>query len=402
MFIILNLKKMNELKNQIDELSKQIHYDVISYRRHIHQNPELAYNEFQTAAFIRNVLHKNNIPTDDSFGENAVIGIIEGKLQGNTIGLRADIDALPITELVESEYKSTNKGIMHACGHDAHTASLLGTAIILNNIKDRIKGEIILVFQPAEEKNPGGAILLIEKGLITKYNIKKMLGQHVMPETETGKFLFGAGQLMASTDELYVSFMGKGGHAALPHMRSDTVMALVDFIHGTKTLQNSLENDMPFIIAFGKISAEGAVNVIPDVSNTHGTMRTFDEDLRKHIKEKLKILADKCAEEYQCTAEFKICHGYPSLINDEDLTKSVIEAAKEFINHENIGKLEIRMTAEDFSYYSRAIPSVFYRFGVMGNGKGNVSLHNPKFDLDEKALKESSALMSWLAIKINS
>ncbi|PLX07500.1 MAG: hypothetical protein C0596_11255 [Marinilabiliales bacterium] len=201
---------MENLIGAIKDYSKEIYSDVVSYRRHIHQNTELAYNEFETAAFIKSVLHNNDIETDDSFGKNNVIGIIEGDQEGETIGLRADIDALPITELADCDYKSQNEGIMHACGHDAHTASLLGTATILNKIKDQIKGRVILVFQHAEEKNPGGAIQLIEKGLIKKYDIKKMLGQHVMPETETGKFLFGSGQLMASTDELYITFRGKG------------------------------------------------------------------------------------------------------------------------------------------------------------------------------------------------
>ncbi|MDD2387397.1 MAG: M20 family metallopeptidase [Bacteroidales bacterium] len=392
---------MSDIKNEIKKLSQQIFHDVVSYRRHIHQYPELAFNEFETAAYIRDILSKNGIETDNSFGDNAVIGIIEGSLPGKTIGLRADIDALEIIELNVCEYKSTKSGIMHACGHDAHAASLLGSAIILNQLKDRIKGRIILVFQPAEEKNPGGAIGLIEKGLLTKYNISKMLGQHVSPENETGKFLFGSGLLMASTDELFVSFYGKGGHAALPHTRSDTVLALVDFISETMDFQKKLESEFPFIIAFGKIVAEGAVNVIPDETITHGTMRTLDEDLRKHIKMQLHLIAVKSAKKYNCTSKFEVCAGYPSLINDEKLTNITKKAAAEFIGIENIKELKLRMTAEDFAYYSREIPSVFYRFGVTGNGKGNVNVHNPKFDIDESSLLNSSALMAWLAIEIN-
>ncbi|MDD4149067.1 MAG: M20 family metallopeptidase [Bacteroidales bacterium] len=392
---------MSNVKNEIKKLSEQIVNDVISYRRHIHKYPDLSFNEFETAAFIKDILLKNAIETDDSFGDNAVIGIIEGRLPGNTVGLRADIDALPINELNDCEYKSTKAGIMHACGHDAHAASLLGTAIILNQLKDKIKGKIILVFQPAEEKNPGGAIGLIEKGLLTKYNITKMLGQHVSPENETGKFLFGSGQLMASTDELYVSFHGKGGHAALPHTRSDTVLALVDFITKAMDFKENLKSDQPFIIAFGKIVADGAVNVIPDETITHGTMRTLDEELRKHIKMQLPLIAEKSAKKYDCTAKFEVCAGYPSLINDEKLTEIAKKAAIEFVGVENIEDLKLRMTAEDFAYYTREIPSVFYRFGVTGDGKGNVNVHNPKFNIDESSLLNSSALMAWLAIEIN-
>jgi len=393
---------MDSIKNQILELNKQIYKDLVKYRRHIHLNPELSYNELKTAAFVKSILQKHKIRIDFNFPENTVIAIIDGNSPGDTIGLRADMDALPIMELNESEYRSKNSGVMHACGHDAHTASLLGTAIILNQFKDNIKGRIVLVFQHAEEKNPGGAIELIEKGLLKKYDIKRMIAQHVMPETETGKFLFGSGMLMASTDELYVTFNGKGGHAALPKLRSDTVLALTDFIHGANILQSELESDYPFIIAFGKIIAKGAVNVIPDTAITHGTMRTFDESLRSQIKVDLEKLANKCARKYKCTAEFKICHGYPSLINDIELTQKAISFANELVGNENMEELQVRMTAEDFSYFSREVPSVYYRFGVLGNGKGQLSLHNPKFDLDEKALEKSSAMMAWLAININS
>ncbi len=393
---------MDSIKNQILELNKQIYKDLVKYRRHIHLNPELSYNEFKTAAFVKSILQKHKIRIDFNFPENTVIAIIDGNSPGDTIGLRADMDALPIMELNESEYRSKNSGVMHACGHDAHTASLLGTAIILNQFKDNIKGRIVLVFQHAEEKNPGGAIELIEKGLLKKYDIKRMIAQHVMPETETGKFLFGSGMLMASTDELYVTFNGKGGHAALPKLRSDTVLALTDFIHGANILQSELESDYPFIIAFGKIIAKGAVNVIPDTAITHGTMRTFDESLRSQIKVDLEKLSNKCARKYKCTAEFKICHGYPSLINDIELTQKAISFANELVGNENMEELQVRMTAEDFSYFSREVPSVYYRFGVLGNGKGQLSLHNPKFDIDEKALEKSSAMMAWLAININS
>ena len=392
---------MIEIKTEIQKLSKQLHKQVISYRRHIHQNPELSFQEFETAKFIKSILSEYNISTDDSFGDNAVIGIIEGEQNGISIALRADTDALAIEEQNSCEYKSTNQGIMHACGHDAHSASLLGTAIVLNSLKAHIKVRIILVFQPAEEKNPGGAKILIDKGLVTKYDIKKFVGQHVLPEAKTGTFLFGDGMQMASTDELYISFNGIGGHAAIPKKRSDTVMALVDFITAVKAYEKTLENNLPFIIAFGKLEAKGAVNVIPDQSLAQGTMRTFDENLRKAIQIKLVEIANECAIRYDCSSDFNIAHGYPSLENDKVLTEQASFAAKEYIGEKNIGNLELKMTAEDFAYYSKEVPSVFYRAGISGNKQGNIGLHNPKFNIDEDIFIHTVGMMAYIAIKIS-
>jgi amidohydrolase len=392
---------MENLIQEIKDISSEISKEVIGFRRHIHQNPELAFNEFQTAKFIREVLSNNNIEFDNSFGENAVIGIINGKNNGETIALRADIDALPIIEENQIEFSSANRGVMHACGHDAHTASLLGTAIILKKLAHYINGRIILVFQPAEEKIPGGAKILIEKGLISKYDIKKIIGQHVLPEMATGNFCFGSGSLMASTDELYINFTGVGGHAALPKKRSDTVLALVEFLHEVMEMQKSLVCDFPFIVTFGKIVADGAINIIPSKVSAEGTMRTFNEKLRADIKIKLKESADNNAEKFKCTANLEIRHGYPSLFNDIELTEEVVKAAKEFLPIENIENMELRMTAEDFAYYSKEIPAVFYRMGIDGNGLGKIGLHNPNFNLDENALVHSVGLMAFIALRIN-
>ncbi len=391
---------MTDLIPEIKKLSKELHSNVIEIRRHIHANPELAFEEFETASYIKSVLLSNGISFDESFGDNAVIGIIDGELNGDTIALRADIDALPIIENNSCEYKSTKQGLMHACGHDAHTASLLGTAIILNSIKHVIRGRIILVFQPAEEKIPGGAKILIEKGLITKYDIKKIIGQHVLPEMKTGHFCFASGYLMAATDELYVKFEGVGGHAALPQKRSDTVLALVDFIHEVKEMQKSLKSDMPFIVAFGRLVADGALNVIPSLASADGTMRTFDENLRKQIKINLQDIANNVAKENKCTANLEIRNGYPSVYNDPELTQKIIAAAKQYLPAENIENMELRMTAEDFAYYGKEIPAVFYRMGISGNGKGDTGLHNASFDLDEEAFVHSVGLMAYFATNI--
>lgn len=391
---------MTKLSDSIKKLSNEIHKQVVDIRRHLHKNPELSFQEFKTAAYIKQILEKYEIKYDTSYGDNAVIGIIEGDLPGYTIGLRADTDALPIIELNNCEYKSQNPGVMHACGHDAHTASLLGSAIILHKLKSEIKGRIILIFQPAEERNPGGATILIEKGLIKKYDIKKVIGQHVSPDIKTGHFLFAPGYVMAATDELYINFDGLGGHAAMPKKRSDTVMALVEFIHEVKEMQKNIKSEMPFIVAFGQLIADGAVNVIPSKASAAGTMRTFEESLRKDIKTRLKQIAEKIAIENKCTYKLEVRNGYPSVYNDPELTKTIIANAKEFLGEENVENMEVRMTAEDFAYYGKVIPAVFYRMGVEGNGKGKVGQHNPEFDLDENALIHSVGLTAWLALNI--
>jgi len=391
---------MKNLKDKIQKLNEKYFSKIVEFRRHIHQYPELSFKEFETAKYIKSILTKYNIEFDESFGENAVIGVVKGDLSGNNIALRADMDALPIEELVDSEFKSKVPGVMHACGHDAHVASLLGTAIILQELRNYIKGNIILIFQPAEERNPGGAKILIDKGLLKKYNIIKVLGQHVLPELEVGKFNFGSNYVMATSDEIYIKFSGKGGHAALPHKRSDTVLALIHFINEVNELKIKLKSDMPIIIAFGKLSAQGSINVVPEASFAEGTMRTFDEKLRNEIKAKLQVIADKHADYYSCKADLEIRHGYPAVYNDPKLNSQIMDLAKDFLGEENVGELEIRMTAEDFAFYSHEVPSVFYRAGVAGNGKGIAGQHTSYFDIDENVFLKSSALMAWFALNI--
>jgi amidohydrolase len=389
------------IKNEIKQISAEILNQVIDFRRHIHKHPELSFNEFKTAAYIRKILDVNNIEHDDSFGDNAVIGIIHGKQKGITIALRADTDALKIHEKNETDYTSVNKGVMHACGHDVHTASLLGTAIVLNKLKDFIKGKIILVFQPAEEIDPGGAIILINQGLLEKYEIKKIIGQHVLPGMKTGTFGFTPGKSMAATNEIYIKFTGKGGHAAMPDLRSDVVLALGGFINKAEALPEKYKQpEAPVIVAFGRLQAGGAINIIPSESKIEGTMRTFDENVRILLKKEIQQIANECAKKYKCEVEVEIKDGYPHLFNNIDLTQFLIAEAADFFTADQIIEAEMRMTGEDFAYFAQRIPACYYRFGIEGNGKGNVNLHNEFFDVDESALESSVALMSWLALKL--
>ncbi|MCF0207697.1 MAG: amidohydrolase [Bacteroidales bacterium] len=389
---------MKELIDSIKAINDEIFAKIVEYRRHIHQYPELSFQEFETAKFIRNVLHDNGIETDDSFGDNAVIAVLGSG--DESVALRADIDALPMQECTNLDYCSKNDGVMHSCGHDAHAASLLGSAIILKRLEKFITKRIVLVFQPGEELCPGGANILVQKGLLEKYNIRQIVGMHVSAEVETGKFLLGSGYLMAATNELYIKFNGVGGHAAMPEKRSDTVMALADFLVETKNMQNSLRDDMPFVVAFGKAHANGVLNVVPPESSAEGTMRTFNPVLHRQIEQNLQIIADNSAKKYKCTADLEIRKGYPAVYNNPELTAEVKKIVTDYVGCENIGDMPLKMTAEDFAFYSEKIPATFFRAGIMGNGFGKMPQHNPKFDMDENVFCQSSGLMAYIALML--
>ena len=387
---------MDNLLSEIKAANQDLFGRIVEYRRHIHQNPELSFQEFETAKYIRNILHDKGIATDDSFGDNAVIAVFgEG---GDTVALRADIDALPICEEVDLPFRSRNHGVMHACGHDAHAASLLGTALILKRLEKYISNRIILIFQPGEELCPGGANILVQKGLLEKYDIKRIVGMHVSAELPTGKFLFGSGYLMAATNELYIKFHGVGGHAAMPQKRSDTVLALADFLVEVRKMQESLTDDMPFVVAFGKIVGDGALNVVPPETSAEGTMRTFNPVLHKTIEENLKRISQQSATKYKCTADLEIRKGYPAVYNNPEVTAKVRSLAAEYVSDANIDEMPLKMTAEDFAFYSEKIPATFFRAGIMGNGRGEVTQHNPKFDMDEEVFRTTSGLMAYIAL----
>ena len=390
---------MENMLSEIKAANQELFDKIVEYRRHIHQNPELSFQEFETAKYIRNILHDNDIATDDSFGDNAVIAVIGDG--GETVALRADIDALPICEEVDLPFRSQNQGVMHACGHDAHAASLLGTALILKKMQKYIRNRIVLIFQPGEELCPGGANILVQKGLLEKYDIKRIVGMHVSAELPTGKFLFGSGYLMAATNELYIKFHGVGGHAAMPQKRSDTVLALADFLVEVRKMQESLTDDMPFVVAFGKIVGDGALNVVPPETSADGTMRTFNPALHRTIEENLKRISEQSAAKYKCTAELEIRKGYPAVYNNPEVTDKARSLAIDYVSEANIDEMPLKMTAEDFAYYSEKIPATFFRAGIMGNGRGKVTQHNPKFDMDEEVFRETAGLMAYIALNLN-
>lgn len=388
--------------NKIKEEVKKEFPSLVETRRHLHANPELSFKEFKTASYISGLLEKWGIPHQTGVGGNGIVGMIKGKNPDKkTIALRADMDALPITELNQAEYKSLNTGVMHACGHDVHTTCLLGAAKILNRQKDEFEGSIKLIFQHAEEKLPGGALQMIEAGVLKNPKPASITGQHVFPDLEAGKVGFRSGMYMASSDEINLFIRGKGGHAAMPEKINDTVLAASQIIVALQqVVSRKSDPQLPTVLSFGKIVAGGAYNVIPDEVSVFGTFRTFNEKWRAEAHQIITNTAKSVANAFGCHCDVVIEKGYPFLVNDEKVTQAAREAAIEFLGKENVVELKMRMTAEDFASYSQKIPACFYRLGTANTKKGiNSALHTPTFDVDEKSIETGTGLFAWIALK---
>lgn len=389
------------MKNKVQELAAQIFPEVVSYRHHLHAHPELSFQEFETSKFIKEKLSSWGIDYTE-MANTGIVGIIKGDLSSDqVIALRADMDALPILEANEKPYKSTNPGVMHACGHDVHSSSLLGTAFILNEMKSQFGGTIKLVFQPGEEILPGGASIMIKEGVLENPKPHSMIGQHVMPLIDSGKVGFRSGIYMASTDELYVTVKGKGGHGAQPHQNIDPVLITSHIIVALQQIvSRNADPRLPSVLSFGKVTANGATNIIPNEVKLEGTFRTLNEDWRKEAHRLMKKMAEGIAESMGGSCEFNIMHGYPFLINEEKVTANAIAYAKDYLGDENVVDLDIWMAAEDFAYYSQVTDSCFYRLGTGNAEKGTThSVHTPNFDIDEDAFKISTGLMAYIALK---
>lgn len=390
------------LKEKIKNLAQEYHKEVVQIRRHIHQHPELSFQEIETGKFIAQKLSEFGIPHQHGMAGNGVVGLIEGKNPGSkVVALRADIDALPIQEANEVPYKSRNPGVMHACGHDVHTSSLLGAAKILNTIKNELEGTIKLIFQPAEELFPGGASIMIKEGVLENPKPTSIFGQHVHPPLAAGKIGMRAGQYMASADELYVTIHGKGGHGALPHNCIDTVAMTAQIITALQQIVSRYADPtIPSVLTFGKInSTGGATNIIPSEVKLEGTFRTMDETWRFEAHKRMKAIAESIAQSMGGSCNFDIKVGYPVLINEPALTARARNYAEEFLGAENVVELPIRMTAEDFAYYSQKMPACFYRLGTGNPAKGITSpIHTDTFDIDETALETGMGLMAWMGV----
>ncbi|MFA6259952.1 MAG: M20 family metallopeptidase [Bacteroidia bacterium] len=389
------------LKEKVRSISQSILPDLIALRRHIHAHPELSFQEHETHAFILDKLHAMGITETQTLAETGIVALIRGKNPDQkVIALRADMDALPIQEQNDVDYKSQNPGVMHACGHDVHSTNLLGAAFILNQLRDEFEGTIKLIFQPGEEKLPGGASLMIKAGALDNPAPVSIIGQHVMPMLPVGTIGFRSGLYMASTDELYVTVKGKGGHGAMPHLNIDPVLITA---HMLVALQQIVSRNaspiIPSVLSFGKVIAEGATNVIPNEVKLEGTFRTLDEGWRTEAHKRMKDMARSIAESMGGSCEFEVRKGYPFLKNNEVLTSRMKEAAIEYMGADKVVDLDIWMAAEDFAYYSQVMPACFYRLGTRNESKGIVSsVHTATFDIDEVALEYGAGLMAWLAL----
>ena len=398
------------MKEKIKSLAKSSLSEVISIRRHLHAHPELSFEEYNTSNYIASKLKEYNIPYKQGIVKTGIVALIEGKNPTKKIvALRGDMDALPIVEKNTCEYTSKNEGVMHACGHDVHSASLLGVAKILNELKGEFEGTVKLIFQPGEEKLPGGASLMIKEGVLDNPKPHNMFAQHVFPSMEVGKVGFRSGMYMASTDELYLTVKGKGGHAAMSNEYNNPLLiASAILIELNKAFMvvppaySLLEGDNvhpPTVLAFGKIIGNGATNVSPDEVKIEGTFRTMDEKWRKLAHIKMKTIAEEVAKSMNGICEFTVEHGYPFLVNDAVTTKKAIAAAEDYLGKENVEELPLRMTAEDFAFFSQEVPSCFYRLGTGNKAKGITSgVHTATFDIDEQALEVGVGLMAWLTL----
>jgi len=389
------------LQDEIKQIAKQVHNKVIDTRRHLHKHPELSFKEFETSAFIKNRLDKIGILWQ-TMANTGIVAMIKGDQPSEqVIALRADIDALPIKETNEVEYISANNGIMHACGHDVHTSSLLGTAEILQAVKNKFGGTVKLIFQPGEEKLPGGASLMIKEGVLENPAPGAILGQHVFPNIEAGKIGICKGKFMASMDDIFVTVRGKGGHGAQPHQNVDPVIISAHILTALQQVVSRMANpDIPSVLSFGKVIADGTINIIPDEVYMEGTFRTIDENWRTEAHTRMKKMATGIAESMGATCEFNIVRGYPYLINNERLTEEVRIFAEEYLGKENVIDTPIWMASEDFASYSQMISSCFYLLGVANKQKEiSSSLHTSSFNIDEEALVLSTGLMAYLAVK---
>jgi len=392
----------SKVSAHIKEIASSIFPDIVSVRKWLHMHPELSFKEKETSKYICSILKKNNIYFVNNIGGYGIVATVKGKNpDSKVIAFRADMDALPIEEQNEVDYKSIYKGVMHACGHDVHTSILIGAAIIINKLKEHLEGTIKFIFQPAEEKLPGGASLMIKDGVLNNPKVDKIIALHVFPEMEVGFLGFREGKYMAACDELEVTIKGKGGHAALPEKTINPITVASEMIIKTRESIKQIGKDNLYVLEYGDFHAYGASNVIPENAFIKGTFRTMNESFRKKACDLLLHQSKEIAIKYGVDCEYKIIKGYPSLFNNPRLTKECRELAIDFIGLEKVSDLPIRMASEDFSFYSQECPACFFRLGVNNKEKGITHLvHTPKFDIDHNAIELGIGLMSYFALKL--
>ncbi|WP_439506142.1 M20 metallopeptidase family protein [Sediminibacterium sp.] len=389
-------------KEKIKALAHTIAPELIDIRHHLHANPELSYQEFKTSAFVQDQLSSMNI----AFEVKATTGIlatIKGKNPASrVIALRADMDALPIVEENDVPYKSLNNGVMHACGHDVHTTVLLGAARIINELKMEWDGTIKLLFQPGEERNPGGASFMIKEGVLENPRPDGIVALHVHPGLDVGKLSFRKGRVMASADEIYITIRSKGGHAAAPHLTADTVLIASQLIVSLQQIISRNNSPIsPSVLSICSIQGGNTTNVIPSEVKLMGTFRAMDETWRYKAHELIKKQAIGLVESMGAEIDLHIDIGYPTVDNDPDFTEAAWQLANDYMGKQSVEETELRMGAEDFGYYTQVIPGCFFRLGVRNESKGIIhQVHTPKFDIDESAIEIGAGMMAYLGISL--
>ena len=388
------------MKNRIQSLAREYAPDLIACRHHLHSHPELSFQEYETSKFIQAKLDEYGISYTAGVAGTGVVALIEGKNPSKKIiALRGDIDALPIEEANDVPYKSKNPGVMHACGHDVHTTVVLGAARILQQVKDEFEGTVKILFQPGEEKHPGGASLMIKDGALENPKPQAILGLHVLPAMETGKLGFRAGKYMASADEIYITVKSKGGHAAAPHLTADPILIASHLVVSLQQII-SRNNDpfSPSVLSICAFNGGFATNVIPSEVKLMGTFRAMDETWRFKAHELIRKQATELVHAMGAEIDIDILVGYPTLYNNEAVTATARTLAEEYMGVENVVDTELRMGAEDFSFYSQVIPACFFRLGTGNKARGiTAGVHTPIFDIDENALEIGSGTMAYLA-----
>jgi amidohydrolase len=391
------------MHEHIHSFARQFFPNTVQCRRHLHMHPELSFEEVETGKFVAARLAEWGIEHRHGVAGNGVVALIKGKNpKKRVVALRADLDALPILEANDLPYRSQTEGVMHACGHDVHTAALLGAARILQALRDRFSGTVKCIFQPGEERLPGGASIMIRQGVLQRPRPASIFGQHVHPPLQAGMVGFREGMYMASADEIYVTVKGHGGHGAMPHQCIDPVVITAQIILALQQIVSRYSDPTtPSVLTFGKInSAGGATNVIPNAVQLEGTFRTMDEKWRAEAHKRMKRMAEDMARSMGGACAFQIRKGYPVLYNHEQLTRNARKWAVEYLGADQVAELPVRMTAEDFAFYSQEIPACFYRLGTGNPARGlTAPVHTDTFDIDETALETGMGLMAWLAVR---
>lgn len=377
--------------------ARSIEERIIRDRRSLHANPELSFQEFATHSYISSRLNELGIE-HKTIGETGIVATIgHGK---HCVGLRADIDALPIMEETDLDYASQNAGVMHACGHDAHTAMLLGAAALLKQKEQELQGIVKLIFQPGEEKVPGGASILIREGVLENPRVEAMFGQHVFPEANVGTIQMCEGFVMASADELYWTIRGSGCHAAQPHLGKDPIYVASAIITHLQTLLTKTKNPLsPGQVTVTSIHGGSATNIVPETVEMKGTLRSFDAEWREltinHIEQHSRMIA----EMHGCTAEVTVLRGYPAVINNAETTSFAWSLAQRTIGSDNVHVFEPKMWGEDFGFYAQLIPCTFWLLGVRPPTVESMpGLHHPRFAPDENAFAIGTAMLAGAAI----